>query len=155
MRDLTRFYGPLTVLVVVWSFLPLYDTVSYTTDLGSHFTYEYGTLWQMAGNGNGSVASLGLALLAALTVLLAIATLGTTRIAIPVTIAALGALVVLMLLTKPATGSHPPALADTGAGAVALAGCAVVVALAHIAMLVVGNQRTRLVAAAMAEDGDE
>jgi hypothetical protein len=155
MRDLTKFYGPLTVLVVVWSFLPLYDTVSYTTDLGSHFTYEYGTLWQMAGNGNGSVASLGLALLAALTVLLAIATLGTSRIAIPSSIAALGVLMVLMLLTKPATGAHPPALADTGVGAVALAGCAVVVSVAHIAMLVVSNQRTRLVAVAMAEDGDE
>jgi hypothetical protein len=155
MRDLTKFYGPLTVLVVVWSFLPLYDTVSYTTDLGSNLTYEYGTLWQMAGNGNGSVASLGLALLAALTVLLAIATLGTSRIAIPSTIAVLGAMMMLMLLTKPATGSHPPELTDTGAGAVALAGCAVVVALAHVAQLAVTGQRTSLVAVAVAEDADE
>jgi hypothetical protein len=109
----------------------------------------------MAGNGNGSVASIGLALLAALTVLLAIATLGTARIAIPGTIAALGALVMLMLLTKPATGSHPPELADTGVGAVALAGCAVAVALTHVALLVMSDQRTPLVAAAMAEDVDE
>lgn len=150
MRDLTKFYGPLTVLVVVWSFLPLYDTVSYTTDLGAHFTYEYGTLWQMAGNGNGEVATLGLGLLAALTALLAIATLGTERIAIPVTIASLGTLMMLMLLTKPATGNHPPELADTGVGAVALAGCAAVVALAHIAMVVASNQRARLLAESIA-----
>lgn len=154
MRDLTKFYGPLAVLVVVWSFLPLYDTVSYTTDLGSNFTFEYGTLWQMVGNGNGSVASIGLALTAALAVLLTIATLGTSRVAIPGTIAALGALMMLMLLTKPATGSHPPELADTGAGAVALAGCVVAVALAHVAMLAMTNQRTRLVAVAV-EDVDE
>lgn len=150
MRDLTKFYGPLTVLVVVWSFLPLYDTVTYTTDLGAHFTYEYGTLWQMVGNGNGSLASLGLGLLAALTVLLAMATLGTERIAIPITIASLGTLMMVMLLTKPATGSHPPELADTGVGAVALAGCAVAVALTHIATVMASNQRARLVAESIA-----
>jgi hypothetical protein len=158
MRDLTKFYGPLTVLVAVWSFLPLYDTVSYTTDLGSHFTYEYGTLWQMVGNGNGSIATLGLAFLAALTVLLAIATLGTERIAIPITIASLGVLVMVMLLMKPATGNHPPELADTGVGAVALAGCAVVVALTHVAMVMASNQRARVVAESIAlaeADADE
>lgn len=151
MKELSRFYGPLTVLVVVWSFLPLYGTVEYTTDLGNHFTVEYGSIWVMAGNGNGSIAALGVALMVALTALLAIATLGTARVAIPISIAGLAALVMLAMLMKPATGQHPPPLADTGVGAVALAGVAMVVALWDVAMLLAANQRARLVAESIAE----
>jgi len=151
MKELTRFYGPLTVLVVVWSFLPLYDTVEYTTDLGSHFTYEYGSIWAMVGNGNGSIAALGVVFLVALTALLAIATLGTSRVAIPTSIAGLAALVMLIVLMKPATGQHPPPLADTGVGAVAIAGLAVAVALWDVALQLSARQRARLVAESIAE----
>jgi len=151
MKELRHFYGPLTILVVVWSFLPLYDTVEYTTDLGAHFTYEYGSIWAMAGNGNASIAALGVVFMVALTVLLAIATLGTSRVAIPISIAALAGVVLLAMLMKPATGQHPPPFADTGAGAVALAGVAVVVALWDVAMLLSATKRARLVAESIAE----
>lgn len=152
MTDLSRFYGPLTVLVVVWSFLPLYGTVEYTTDLGGHFVYEYGSVWQMAGNGNVSIAALGVTFLVALTVLLTIATLGTTRVAIPTSIAVLGALMMGMILTKPSLAQHPPPLTDTGVAAVALGGCAVVVALAHVGLLALSAKRARLIAESLADE---
>lgn len=155
MIDLSRFYGPLTILTVVWSFLPLYGTVEYTTDLGSHFTNEYGSVWEMAGNGNVSIAALGVAFLVALTALLVIATFGTSRVAIPTSIAVLGALMMGMILTKPSLAQHPPPLTDTGVAAVALGGVAVVVALAHIALLVATAKRARLVAESLAAEGDE
>jgi hypothetical protein len=151
VNDLSRFYGPLTILVVVWSFLPLYDSVEYTTDLGGHFTYEYGSVWQMAGNGNVSITALGVAFLVALTALLTTATLGTTRVAIPTSIAVLGVLVTGMVLTGPTLPQHPPRLTDTGVAAVALVGCAVVVALAHVVLLTAAARRARLVAESLAE----
>jgi hypothetical protein len=141
MTDVTRFYPPLAVLVPVWSFLPVYDAAEWTSDLGTHFVREYGSLWEMAGHGGGAYAMVGLGLTAALTVLLAMATLGLPKIAVPTTVAALAAVTTVMLLARPGTGDHPPALADTGVAAAALTTCTAAVALWHAATLLTTTAR--------------
>lgn len=126
MTDLSKFYAPLAMLVPVWSFLPLYEKTQYN---------HYGSLWDMAGEGEGTFGILGLVTATLLTILLVVAAKGDVRAPVPPIIAVLSMLMVLAMLEKPG-GHATPDMADSGRAAVAMLAVAIVVAVRHIVALI-------------------
>jgi hypothetical protein len=93
-----RLYGPLAVVSVVIAFQPI---------LGE----DYGTLWEMAGRPGGGPAVIGALLMGGLISFLAYASFRPAQTTgVPAVIAVLAALIAVMLLTKPGTGSPTPEL---------------------------------------------
>lgn len=110
-----RFYAPFAVLAVVLSFMPLLND---TTD--GNIKAQWGTIWNMAARPGGAPAQLAILLMAALVVLLILATLGNPAPVLPILIASDAALIFLMLLTKPGTGTFNPTLTHAGNADLAL-----------------------------------
>jgi hypothetical protein len=114
-----RFYAPLAVVSVVISFLPLLED-------------GYGTLWEMAGRPGGGPAVIGVLLMVALIALLGFAAFKpVAKPGIPFAIAGVAALIVVMLLTKPGTGTPTPGLTPSGDAAVAITVCAAALGFFH------------------------
>jgi hypothetical protein len=134
-----RFYAPLAIASVVLVFLPPFQ-VSTMGDEGE-LTVSYGTLFDMARTPGGGPAWVALMLSFAVALMLAVAALrpvhGPT---LPGWIAGLGGVIMLMLLTRPAT-NHPP-LSDAGRADMAIAVCVVLVALAHTCHTLVTRRRS-------------
>jgi hypothetical protein len=127
-----RLYGPLAVVSAILIFLPLIDDVVVVDSGGGSIRWDYGTLWEMAGNRGGEPAALGIILAVVLIVLLTVATFRTAcSWALPTSIAVFSALVALMLLTKPGVGDPRPGLTSAGVAALVVAVCAGVLAIAH------------------------
>src|SRR5205807_9919839 len=80
-------------------------------------------------------------LFAVLAVLLVAGTLRDGSIALPIGVALVAALVALMLLTKPGTGSPPPRLSDAGTAGLALVVCTALLAVVHAIHLSVLGRR--------------
>lgn len=125
-----RFYAPIAVVALALSFLPLFDDV-----VDGDIRTTYGTIWQMAGRNSGDPAVFGILLMLALIALLAVATVRVRSPRLPIAIAVDGALIVLMLISKPGTGSPTPSLSDSGTAALMIALGTVALALAHAAHL--------------------
>jgi hypothetical protein len=118
-----RLYGPLAVVSVVISFLPILPV-------------EYGTLWEMAGRHGGGPAILGVLLMGGMIALLAYASFRPARTTlVPGAIAVLAALIVVMLITKPGTASPRPGLTSFGDAALAVAICTLALAVSHVIRL--------------------
>jgi hypothetical protein len=136
-----RFYAPLAVASAVLVFLPPFkDTVEMLA--GALLTTEsYGTLFDMAGRPAGGPAIAALLLSAAIIVLLAAAALHPVRSPwLPGWLAGLSTLVVIMLITKPAT-DHPP-LSDAGRADLVVAACTVLLGLLHAVQLAALDRRS-------------
>lgn len=115
-----RLYGPLAVVSVVISFLPILPE-------------DYGTLWEMAGRPGGGPAVIGALLMGGLIALLAYASFRPARTsAVPTAIAVLAALIAVMLITRPGTSSPRPGLTSFGDAALAVAICTLALALSHL-----------------------
>jgi hypothetical protein len=127
-----RLYGPLAVVSAALIFLPLLEDVVIVDSSGGTLTWDYGTLWEMAGNSGGEPAALGILLAVALIVMLTVATFRTAGSwPLPTGIAVVAALVALMLLTKPGVGDPPPDLTPAGTAALVVAIYACVLGVAH------------------------
>ncbi|MFI7063979.1 hypothetical protein ACIBL3_23535 [Kribbella sp. NPDC050124] len=118
-----RLYGPLAVVSVVIAFQPILSD-------------DYGTLWEMAGRPGGGPAVIGVLLMGGLIWLLAAAALRpVVSTGVPALIAVLSGLIVVMLLTKPGTGSPRPELTSFGDAAVAVAVCTFALAVSQFVRL--------------------
>ena len=126
-----RLYGPMAVVSLALSFLPVLGDAKGEDGL----EWTYGTLWQMAGRGSGNPAVLGVLILGSLVVLLVVATVGVRSTKLPVAIAAHAAVLLLMLLAKPGTADPAPPLTDAGVADVAVLTAVVVTAVTHAARM--------------------
>lgn len=125
-----RLYGPLAVVCLVISFLPILPED------------EYGTLYEMAGRTGGGPAVLGILLMLSLVVSLGYAALRPRYTpGVPLTITVLAAVIVLMLLTKPGTASPTPSLTPEGDAALAVAFVTTALGIAHLLQLRQAAQR--------------
>jgi hypothetical protein len=131
-----RFYGPMAVLALALSFMPLFDDV-----VEGDVRMTYGSLWEMAGRPGGGPAVLGVLLLLALVGLLAIAAFGRCRPGLLIATAADAALIVLMLLAKPGTGTPAPSLSGSGQAGLVIALCAMALTITHAVHLSVHERR--------------
>ncbi|UYM04068.1 hypothetical protein [Solicola gregarius] len=136
----SRIYAALGVALLVVSFLPMYDRA---VDKDSGLSWSYGSIWEILGQDNSGASTLGVLLLIGLVGLLAIA--GFVRIDESVgllgSIAAIGLLLALMVVTKPATPDVKPDVAYGGQAGVALVLTAAAVAAAHAWVIL--RERTR------------
>ncbi|MFG2037299.1 hypothetical protein [Dactylosporangium sp. NPDC048998] len=127
-----RFYAPLALGMLALAFAPLFDRVVVLDASGAErYRADYGTVFEMAGRPGGGPAQIGVVLLAALVACLTVAAFRVRGPVLPGASAALAAVVALMLITKPGTGSPAPHLTGFGAAGLALALCAVVLGVAH------------------------
>lgn len=137
-----RFYAPLAIASVVLAVLPPFADVVETIGDTSTVTEHYGTLFDMAATSAGGPAVLALMLSATIVVLLAIAALRTVRSRwLPTWLAGLSGVVVLMLISRPAT-SHPP-LSDAGRADMAVASWVLAIGLLHAVHLTWANRDVR------------
>jgi hypothetical protein len=114
-----RLYGPIAVVAVLIAFQPILEGT-------------YGSLWETAARPAGGPAVLGLFLMFLLVGCLGWATLRPVRTtALPVAIAILAALIALMLITRPGTGSPKASLTYEGNAALAIAVVTIGLAVAH------------------------
>lgn len=125
------FYAPLALAVLALAFLPLFKDVVQRLD-GTVLRTHYGTVFNMAGQPAGGAAVLGLIFLGGLVACLVLATLRPPRSAsLPLAIAALAALIALLLITRPDTGTPKPALSDSGTAGLVLIIVTVLLGTAH------------------------
>jgi hypothetical protein len=118
-----RLYGPLAVASVMIAFQPI-------------LSGGYGTLFEMAGRRGGGPAVVGALLMGGLIWFLTHASFRPAMSAgVPAVIAVLAGLIVVMLLTKPGTGSPRPELTSFGDAAVAVAVCTLGLAVSHVVRL--------------------
>ena len=147
-----RFYAPLALALTALAFVPPFKDVVVTYGPGTTVTDTYGTIFEMAARPAGGPAILGIMLFAILAVLLVAGALRDGSVALPIGIAILAALIALMLLTKPGTGSPSPALSDAGTAGLVLVVCTTVLAVVHAIHLSVLRRR-RIISAAIADAG--
>ena len=121
-----RFYAPMAVLGAVLAFLPIFDDVV-VKDGTSTYHATYGTLWEMAAQDGGGPAVVGLLLVGGLIVLFGLGAFGKGGPALGWGVVTIAALIVLMLLTKPGTGTPAPDLSIAGAAGLGLAFAALVI----------------------------
>jgi hypothetical protein len=98
-------------------------------------------VFDMAARPGGGPAVLGIMLFAVLAVLLVAGALRDGSVALPIGIAIFAALVALMLITKPGTGTPTPALSDAGTAGLALVVCTALLAVVHAIHLSVLHRR--------------
>jgi hypothetical protein len=125
-----RFYPALAVSMLTLAFLPLFEPVD-----SDGISTEYGTVFDMAGRQGGGPAVFGILVLAVLIGLMVTAAIRVPSRTIPLAIAGAAALVIVMLITKPGTGTPTPDLSDTGQAGIALGVAAIVVAIVQVADL--------------------
>lgn len=132
-----HFYAPLAIGAVTVSCFPLYTDVAQTfSDGAGTVTRRFGTLWEMAGRVGLGIDALGIVLLSVLVAALVLATLRSPRsVVVPVGIAGLALVLATLLLARPNTGTPSPALAPGGQIGVVLGFVGALVALAHVALL--------------------
>jgi hypothetical protein len=129
------FYAPLSLAVLALAFLPLFKDAVERSD-GLTIRASFGTVFDMAGTPAGGPAVLGLIFLGGLVVCLVAATLRPPRsVSLPVAIAALAALIALLLITRPNTGTPKPALTDSGTAGLVLVIVAVLLGIGHAIQL--------------------
>ncbi|HTJ37042.1 MAG TPA: hypothetical protein VL738_27770 [Dactylosporangium sp.] len=127
-----RFYAPLALLTFALAFAPLFDdVVEYDARGQVEMRAHYGTVFDMANTGGGGAAVIGIVLLFSLVGCLAAVAFGARGPALPGTCAGLAALIALMLITKPGTGTPTPHLSGFGAVGLALAVATVVIGGTH------------------------
>jgi hypothetical protein len=122
----SRFYAAIAILSVALSFMPLFNDV-----VKDDFRSSYGTLWQMAARPGGGPAVIGVFLLLGLVALLVIAANQVRSRLLPIAIAADGALIAVMLIAKPGTGTPKPDLAVGGLIGLTIALSAMALGVAH------------------------
>ena len=134
-----RFYAPVAVGLFGLSFLPMFHDVV-THDDGVTMTTHYGTLWNMAADSAGDPAVFGIMLLLLLVALLVPAALRRQpgRL-LTGSIAVVAALVTLMVIARPGTGSPTPSLTPYAAAGLAVVIATVVLAVAHTIVLSVAR----------------
>jgi hypothetical protein len=120
-----RFYAPLAVVSTVLSAMPIFNSVV-TVDGHTVRVDTYGSLFDMANRRGGDPAVLALGLLAVLVALLVLASVRVRSRAVPLALAAVAALLVVMLITKPGTGHPTPELSGAGTAGLVV-GCWIVV----------------------------
>ncbi len=136
-----RFYAPLALGSVVIAFLPLFNDVEVGNGSSTMRT-SYGTVFDMAARPGGGPAVVGMMLLAALVGLLCVGAFRVRRVGLPVAVAVVAALIAVMLIAKPGTGTPTPDLSVGGRAGLAIAICAIVVALAHAIHLALAKEPT-------------
>lgn len=128
----------MAIISVALSFVPLYDDV---TDRAGRPQTHLGNLYEMAGRPGGTPDAIGIFLLAIMVALLITATFRPPTIGLPTALALDTTLIVVMLLTKPGFGDHPPSLSYAGTADVALGVVTIATALAQIAHLTIRRVR--------------
>jgi len=129
------FYAPLALAVLALAFLPLFKDVVQRLD-GTVLRTSYGTAFNMAGQPAGGAAVIGLIFLGGLVACLVAAVVRPPRSAsLPIAIAALAALIALLLITKPDTGSPKPDLTDSGTAGLVLIIATVLLGITHAVQL--------------------
>jgi hypothetical protein len=123
-----RLYAAILALAVVFSSLPPYEILS-----GGGRYRSFGTMWEMAATPGGGPARLAMVLLALKFVCLVAATVRPDIPVLPPIIALTVSAVIVLLLTRPATGEPTPALNLYSWAQVILAGCIVIVCAIHSA----------------------
>jgi hypothetical protein len=136
-----RFYAPLALGMTALAFVPPFDDVDATYEHGTTVHMTYGTVFQMAARPAGGPAVLGIMLFAVLVVFLVAGAFRDGSVALPIGIAIVAALVALMLITKPGTGTPTPALSDAGTAGLILVICTAALAVVHAIHLTVLNRR--------------
>ncbi|WP_166352797.1 hypothetical protein [Phytoactinopolyspora limicola] len=128
-----RLYGPLAVLAAMLSFMPIFDDVVIEYDNGSELRRWFGSLWDMAGRAGGDPATLGILLVLIFTTLLVAATFRPTTVGLPVSVVVVAIPMVIMLVTRPGTGTPKPDLSAHGMAGMTIVILAVVIAVAQAA----------------------
>ena len=137
-----RFYAPLALGMTALAFVPPFDDVDVVYEHGTTIHRSFGTVFEMAARPAGGPAVLGIMLFAVLAVLLVVGAVRDGSMALPIGIAIAAALVALMLLTRPGTGTPPPPLSDAGTAGLVLVVCTAVLAVVHAIHLAVLNRRS-------------
>jgi hypothetical protein len=123
-----RFYAPLALSLIALAFAPLFEDVR-----AKGITVTYGTVFAMAARPGGEPAVLGLLLLGGLAVVLVVLAMrGGDGPWLPLTSVGLELLVVLMLVTKPGTGTPAPDLSPFGRMGIALLVCGMLIGVWHL-----------------------
>ena len=136
-----RFYAPLALGMAALAFVPPFRDGDVTGEYGTTFHRSFGTVFEMAARPAGGPAVLAIGLFAVLVVFLVAGALRDGSIALPIGIAVLAALMALMFVTKPGTGTPAPALSDAGRAGLVLVVCTAVLAVAHAIHLSVLSRR--------------
>jgi hypothetical protein len=125
-----RFYAPLAVVSAVIAVMPIFNT-PVTVDGHTVLIDRYGNLFDMASRSGGDPAVLGLLLLAAMLVLLIVACVRVRSRAVPIGLVVLAGLLIVMLVTRPGTGSPRPELSGAGDAGLVLGIWIMVLAAVH------------------------
>lgn len=126
-----RWYGPLAVLALAITFVPLVRRVP--QDPNQH---PWPSPWQLLGTDRTGVAALGVALLLVLAGVLLVAAIRPPRtVVLPIAILVLAILLVVMLLAKPGTVDPEPVLTGTGVLGVGVGIVLIATAVSHIVVL--------------------
>jgi hypothetical protein len=126
-----RFYAPLAVASAVIPALRMFEDTANADGMTAH----WGSLLDMAGRSGGDPARIAMLLVGVLIALLITASFRVRSAGLPISIAALAAVLVIMLILKPGTGDLHPALADGGRAALILAVFTLALAVVHAARL--------------------
>jgi hypothetical protein len=131
------FYPPLAIGAVLLAPAPLFDDVH----IGAGRTVSYGSVFAMAGRPGGDPAVAGIVVLVALVVLLAVVAFWPRPSpGLPAATAVLAAVVAVMLVAKPGTGSPTPGLSYAGTAGLLLMIVVVIVGAAHATHVVVSGR---------------
>jgi len=128
--------------MVVLMFFPLYDPVVVNKDYGN-FTSVYGTVFDMASNLPGGPAAIGLLLLVGLVIMLVVAAIRSAGIALLVGMGIVSALMAILVIARPATGTPTPSISYAGAAGVTLMIVTAALAAAQITQLTLLQKRNR------------
>lgn len=135
-----RFYAAVAGLSIALVFMPIFDDVV----VDESYTRSFGTLWDMASTDAGGPAVFGILLVATLVIMLVVATFRVRGPGLPSAIAVVAGLIILMLITKPSTGTPTPDLSPAAAGGLALYLCTAALAVIHAVHVARRNKDERL-----------
>lgn len=125
-----RLYGPLTVAAIGLVFMPFFDDLMVDSTDGT-VRRSFGTLWDMASRPAGDPAVLGILLAIVLAALCGVAAFRPRSQGLPIAISAVCVPIIIMLITKPATGDPKPDLSPDGAAGLAIAIFACALGIVH------------------------
>lgn len=128
-----RFYPAFAIATIILSLRPYY------IDRGDDVS-TFGNLWEIAADFGGPAAT-GAFLLVVLACLLTAAAIAPTNPSLPVMVSVVALTLLMLLLTKPATGTPKPDFTSDGAASAVLGGVVIAVGLVHAIHLTLHRRR--------------
>lgn len=128
-------YAACAAALIVATFLPLYDKA---VDKEYGTSWSYGSIWEILGQDDSGVSTIAVVLIVGLVGLLAVATFAriTEAIGLLISISAIGVILAIMVVSKPATPDLKPAIGHGGQAGIAIVLIAAAIAAVHAWLLV-------------------